>query len=481
MPMGSSEGPGGVAPRTPQSVRIARERDYHLSRARENLRRKEEEARGRKRKWSSGDDSLFFGSDEDSEASAPPVPELRVPAFGAPADPEISPPESQDGPENKRVRREVTCTCYSNKDERCPRAEGLGLEKCPTSFAPARKKSKPKTERTSERTSTKIKLGNTSRGKNPRAFQDLSEFMAQYHKFVAANSEAHRSRFTNNLRTRLESLMFFQFPDKAIESPELKRFLDSSTGIPQLFTNRLLPWEIIADAEVLYERWNPGDLDSNLLRGIDLRQGVAADGKKAGHISRSLTPHHPSRKSCEYVGEGHLRNGQWFPYQICAVRDGAHGDHEAGIYGKFGLGALSVVLSSSGRTGASSRTNTYANVDEGNEISYCGTRSKDDNPTAGTNLLLESERNRNPIRVFRSARLSNGNPYRPEEGLRYDGLYECAGKEVLEQANAMFRFKLIRLPDQKPIRNQGPYKRPTKREILEIKEVKALLKQNNTV
>jgi hypothetical protein len=37
-----------------------------------------------------------------------------------------------------------------------------------------------------------------------------------------------------------------------------------------------------------------------------------------------------------------------WPNRLCAIRDGAHGEHEAGIYGKKDRGAFAVVVAAGG-------------------------------------------------------------------------------------------------------------------------------------
>lgn len=70
-----------------------------------------------------------------------------------------------------------------------------------------------------------------------------------------------------------------------------------------------------------------------------------------------------------------------------------------------------------------------------------------------------------PVRLIRSANLPNTNPYRPERGYRYDGLYKVVSYEVLKQDGAVYRFKLVRCEGQGPIRCEGLGKRPTRWEV----------------
>jgi SAD/SRA domain-containing protein len=103
---------------------------------------------------------------------------------------------------------------------------------------------------------------------------------------------------------------------------------------------------------------------------------------------------------------------------------------------------------------------------------YCGTESKNKTPTYSTQLLLDSYRKLKPIRVLRKKSKSK---FAPKEGIRYDGLYEAVGKELLDEEKAMWRFELRRMKGQDPIRYQGPEARPTLQELEQLKNLKALL------
>ena len=50
-------------------------------------------------------------------------------------------------------------------------------------------------------------------------------------------------------------------------------------------------------------------------------------------------------RSCNRFGHNGLTVGQWWPYRICALRDGAHGATQGGIAGSAKDGAYSVVVS----------------------------------------------------------------------------------------------------------------------------------------
>ena len=266
------------------------------------------------------------------------------------------------------------------------------------------------------------------------------------------------------IRQRLHQMQFFDFLSGVVVKKS--KVLDELVGLPRIYLNAAgveYPWDIRADAEALQLRWLQGVLDPHLLRGIDSSRKVRAEGKSA--IAHRLEKDYPARKSCNVVGHNNLLNGQWWPMQICALRDGAHGEVEGGIHGQPGKGAFSIILSSGG----------YADRDDGERILYCGTSGSKDKPTAGTNHLTESYGLQQPVRVLRSAALPQSNRYRPAKGLRYDGLYEIVGSELLDGPTAMYRFSLRRQPDQDPIRYQGVEARPTDEECAAYTKIRKLI------
>ena len=52
-----------------------------------------------------------------------------------------------------------------------------------------------------------------------------------------------------------------------------------------------------------------------------------------------------SARDCNVVGNNGISIGTWWPYRICALRDGAHGATMAGIAGSVSDGAYSIVVS----------------------------------------------------------------------------------------------------------------------------------------
>jgi len=117
------------------------------------------------------------------------------------------------------------------------------------------------------------------------------------------------------------------------------------------------------------------------------------------------------------------------------MRDGAHGEIEAGIHPRAaGGGRVSVVLNE-GR---------YADEDEGDTVRYCGTSGAGGKPLLGTTYLRRACELGSPVRVLRSAGLGAGNRYRPARGVRFDGVYDVVGCEVLDGGTAMGRVLLVR-------------------------------------
>ncbi|KAI9806464.1 MAG: hypothetical protein M1833_003651 [Piccolia ochrophora] len=304
------------------------------------------------------------------------------------------------------------------------------------------------------------------RGKFSR--QDLATL--QHVRTLIKDCERGTERFDDlspifsNLRKRIHQMEFYGF----LTGTLIKRskVLEEDVGLPLLFQTASkvsYPWDIRADAEALFLRWLQGVLDAELLRGIETSRKQRSAGKAV--VSHSLKPDYTARVSCNVAGSNGLQNGQWWPMQICALRDGAHGEIEAGIHGQPGKGALSVILSSGG----------YDDVDDGKTVFYCGTSGSEGQPTAGTNHLKEANRLKSPVRVLRSAALPRKNKYRPSKGLRFDGLYDVTGFEILDERTAMHRFSLQRRAGQDPLRYTGVECRPTDEEVAEYTKIRGLL------
>ncbi|KAJ4366381.1 hypothetical protein N0V83_008017 [Neocucurbitaria cava] len=239
------------------------------------------------------------------------------------------------------------------------------------------------------------------------------------------------------------------------------RILSPDTGLPKIFnSNSRFLADLKADAYQLYNRWCNEDFEQNILRGIVTVKG---GDRTNDRLDQAYKAKHPTTP--RFYGEGDLVLGQWWPTQLCTVRDGAHGSPQGGISGEKDKGAYSIVLS--GGSG-------YHDKDDGDTIEYSGTEGKNFTPTENTLHLVKSLELGNPIRVIRSAQLVKTNKYRPELGLRYDGLYTVKGYVIVDRETAMHQFRLERCKGQEKIRcEDNAARRPT---IFEVKEHERLWK-----
>ncbi|KAF1829348.1 hypothetical protein BDW02DRAFT_510144 [Decorospora gaudefroyi] len=234
----------------------------------------------------------------------------------------------------------------------------------------------------------------------------------------------------------------------------------SPTGLPKIFTSPSYPSDIKADAYQLYLRWYKEDFNQDLLRGIKSEKGNK--DRTTDRLDEAYRHKYPN--TSKYHGNGDLVLGQWWPTQLCAVRDGAHGTPQGGIWGEKERGAFSIVLSGG---------HPYRDADYGDVIEYSGTEGKNSTPTENTRHLMTSARTGLPVRVIRSAQLAKGNKYRPEMGLRYDGLYRVVSYQETDKEKAVYRFRLERCAGQAAIRCQGKASRPTSFECEEFIRLKA--------
>lgn len=258
-------------------------------------------------------------------------------------------------------------------------------------------------------------------------------------------------RLFEQLRTHLQDAIFYGNVTEVLvrDSKVLK-----NGGLPSIFDklNCNFPHDLCSDALTLYMKWFNGDFDPDLFRGIEHKSNITPGN--GSRKSRNLKPGYHFKTSAGYIGKGSLTNGQWWPLQICLLRDGAHGAIEGGIWGKQDGVAYSVIVTS----------NEYSDIDNGDQIEYCGTSGQNKMPTSQTKMLIKSAKCRTPVRVFRSASAKSG-IYLRKKGLRYDGLYDVTGYEVLHVDTAMYRFTLMRQQGQEPIRYAGVGARPNEKEL----------------
>lgn len=291
----------------------------------------------------------------------------------------------------------------------------------------------------------------------------LKNHISSCHQSLLANDRHKSSQDLASLRKKLHDVIFEEVTPSLLK---LHQLLHNERGLPSVFDSEYngglrWPFDVKADAEELYIKWARRVFETDILRGIRFKK----DG--SGKNNASIAPE--AKVDAKYFGNGNLLNGQWWPFQICTLRDGAHGSTQGGIFGSAEDGAYSCILAG----GKNDLGEKYPNEDKGDEVHYCGTDSTDGKPTYNTSVMLASV-NKRPVRLIRSSKL--GGNFAPSVGFRYDGLYDVVSFENMDgdaSKRQRHRFTLVRCKDQDPIRGgTGPEKRPTMQEEAEFEKVK---------
>ncbi|KAK7540150.1 hypothetical protein IWX49DRAFT_203079 [Phyllosticta citricarpa] len=269
----------------------------------------------------------------------------------------------------------------------------------------------------------------------------------------------------DDIRRELHQLPFLEVTAVAVRKAQM---LHVETGLPQLFESEYskgvdYPWDIQADAFELYNRWCLRIFSTDLLRGIVKSQ------KAHNRSTDRIEPGFPGKSGAAYYGQGDLVNGQWWPTQLCTVRDGAHGSTQGGIYSVKDKAAFSIIVSGGSQ---------YNDRDEGQELWYSGTNSTDGKYTENTQSLILSVEDKKPVRVIRSHNIhKKSSKFRPARGFRYDGLYDVVDFKVVDESKKACLFHMVRRPGQDPIRAEGKSMRPTQEEIAEYDKIKKMLNE----
>lgn len=298
--------------------------------------------------------------------------------------------------------------------------------------------------------------------------RDIDAKLEQVKNLIKQCKEMHENpeigRVFDRIRDEIHDLVFLQVTDIALRR---KRMLHDDSGIPQLFDGEIaFPWDIQADARELYNRWALSVFSVDLLRGI-IKRPTTAGNRSTDRID----PTYPGKLKADYYDKGSLVNGQWWPTQLCTVRDGAHGSPQGGIYATKGKPAYSIVLSGG---------NHYQDRDDGDEVWYSGTDGKDGKPSDNTQSLMLNISTGKPVRLIRSHNLTAG-VHRPPRGFRYDGCYEVLSYTVLNSTKMSCLFHLTRKEGQDPIRSRGKEMRPTAAEIREYDKFKAEIEASERI
>jgi hypothetical protein len=172
-----------------------------------------------------------------------------------------------------------------------------------------------------------------------------------------------------------------------------------------------------------------------------------------------------TRKSPKVIGHNDIAPGTWYPYQLVACFRGAHGHHQAGIFGTKASGAYSIIV-----------TGKYESLgldEDKGEYLYYSDSERNDNPKKPVDsgpqalALHTSLKNGNPVRVLRAS--TGKSNYAPRLGIRYDGLYRVVALSNPKNAKGGLyeQFHLERLG------GQGAFdiRRPDAREMSDAKRI----------
>ncbi|KAF2219463.1 PUA-like domain-containing protein [Elsinoe ampelina] len=264
-----------------------------------------------------------------------------------------------------------------------------------------------------------------------------------------------RQNILDSLIQRIHDCFFTPVTGQLIRD----HFLFHPAGLPSIIQaprTISFPFYIRLDAENLFHKWANRDFGTDLLHGLNY----------SAKDNLSLKDNYALKRPGAVHGNNDLVNGQWWPFQMCLVRDGAHTSAMGGIGGRTGSGAFSVIMAG----GLDSENRPYPDDDQGDTVLYCGTDGADGKLTANTSLLLENIDLGRPVRFMRSAKVHS--KYAPEVGIRYDGLYRVVDFEVLDRGRQRYRFELKREAGQDPIRWEGEGKRPTRQEVEAVERLR---------
>ncbi|CAN8101597.1 unnamed protein product [Discula destructiva] len=246
-------------------------------------------------------------------------------------------------------------------------------------------------------------------------------------------------------------------PGKIVEYCKIKKALEALAD-----PHNLLPQDVRVEAERLYKEFDkkkwyesqpilttptwqltsgryPTE-DHPIFGRLCIMDGLII-GQGPGRNARPRIDDRRRVRNAKEYGHNGLEPGFWTPFQVGLILHGGHDQPQRGISGDEKYGAYPIVVSGQ-----------YNDIDlnEGNAIYYSaeGARHKQASKKAGAKAneaMRASIRTWNPIRVYRSAK--HCGPYAPPCGIRYDGLYECVGKEIRvnKDGGSYERFKLVRL------------------------------------
>ncbi|KAI1760300.1 PUA-like domain-containing protein [Hypoxylon sp. FL1150] len=205
-----------------------------------------------------------------------------------------------------------------------------------------------------------------------------------------------------------------------------------------------------------------------------IMHGVLTFRTPSGRKNYRLNPVVP-KKPATVFGHNGIPVGTWYANQLVALHRGAHGARMGGIAGSTVKGAYSIVVSSN-----------YEDLDrdQGDKLYYSGSNSHDNKDpkkpppsTRGTMALKVSMDLEKPVRVLRSGGTPGStktNPWLPDCGLRYDGLYRVVAlREGKNTEGGLYeQFVLERQPGQTPL-DELRRNSPTTRQKFDLRRIQA--------
>lgn len=233
-----------------------------------------------------------------------------------------------------------------------------------------------------------------------------------------------------------------------------------------------VPSYIQEELTVLQRKWESGDFDGAVDRGLMVTETIDVNGTLI-RTRVGADREWPHYVSALYFGEGNLVNGQVWHSRAELQRDGVHAPRIAGISGTTAQGARSIVLGEFDEK----KNEGYADIDMGEVIEYMGTALPDEEglgptniqddhmnnpgswnedearkPTRATRAMMRSLETGDPVRVIRSHKMCSIVKNKPTKGYRYDGLYRVTRKTAMKEARQIWSFRLERLPGQGRLR-----------------------------
>lgn len=136
-----------------------------------------------------------------------------------------------------------------------------------------------------------------------------------------------------NLRECVQKLPFIPADSITVLS---QKTLDALSKLVRAGNALRIPQDIILEAQSLRNKWHRSVFDKAVMRGIASSSTINRDMVRGKIIKRTsawrLEDNYRHKVEPLVIGHNGLTVGDWWPLQICALRDGAHGETEAGNF-----------------------------------------------------------------------------------------------------------------------------------------------------